>query len=56
MTKSAMEVPVLDFVRPNLRKLEPYRCARDDYDSGTREHIIRLANCRFQCIDEPRQR
>lgn len=23
-----------DFVRPNIRALAPYRCARDDYDSG----------------------
>ena len=21
-------------VRPNIRKLEPYRCARDDYEEG----------------------
>ena len=21
-------------VRPNIRKLEPYRCARDDYEDG----------------------
>ncbi|KAJ1463029.1 pyridoxal phosphate-dependent transferase [Pelagophyceae sp. CCMP2097] len=25
---------VCGLVRPNIRKLEPYRCARDDYDSG----------------------
>jgi hypothetical protein len=23
-------------VRPNILKLQPYRCARDDYDTGSR--------------------
>lgn len=25
---------IVDLVRPNIATLEPYRCARDDYDSG----------------------
>ena len=25
---------LMDIVRPNLRGLEPYRCARDDYSEG----------------------
>ncbi|MDX1586462.1 MAG: histidinol-phosphate transaminase [Balneolaceae bacterium] len=28
------EISIENLVRPNIRKLEPYRSARDDYDSG----------------------
>lgn len=32
--KKAASKTVADLVRPNIRELTPYRCARDDYEEG----------------------